>query len=156
MLHYVMSPFCSFTLPSVRLHYTALPYLNLCYTISVTLQYLASPQDFIPCIALPCLALPLIPFHYTTFRSANCCKHLLVNHFLFLVLSYATLHNISITLFNIVDLPPFTMTSDLSPTHSASSPHQRSSHFHDQAIASVPNQFPTSSLSQHGFLSEPP
>ena len=55
-----------------------------------------------------------------------------------------------------VDLPPFATASDPGPAHSASPPHQRSSHLHDRATASVPDKFPTSSLSRHGSLSEPP
>ena len=44
------------------------------------------------------------------------------------------------------DLPPLATTSNSSPAHSASPSLQHSSHLHDQAIASVPDQFLTSSL----------
>ena len=54
------------------------------------------------------------------------------------------------------DLPPFATASDPGPAHSASPPLQRSSDLHDRATASVPDRFPTSSLSRHGSLSEPP
>ena len=41
-----------------------------------------------------------------------------------------------------VDLPSFATASDPGPAHSASPPCQRSSHRHDQATASVPDDFP--------------
>ena len=54
------------------------------------------------------------------------------------------------------DLPPFATASDPGPAHSASPPLQRSSDLHDRATTSIPDRFPTSSLSRHGSLSEPP
>ena len=54
------------------------------------------------------------------------------------------------------DLPPFATASNPGPAHSASPPLQRSSDLHDRATASVPDRFPTSSLSRPGSLSEPP
>ena len=100
MLPHLISHFSSFTLPIVRLHCITLPYVNLCFIIFIMLQYFSYPM--ISSVPLPCLALPHVPLHYTTFCSLDHCKHLLVNHFLFIVSSYATLHNISFTLFNIV------------------------------------------------------
>ena len=54
------------------------------------------------------------------------------------------------------DLPPFATTSDSSPAHSASPLLQHSPHLHNWAINAIPDQFPTSSLSLHGSLSESP
>ena len=66
--------------------YTILIHASLCYNMFHIL--------IISWVPLPCLALPHVTLNYTTFCSPDCCKHLLVNHFLSLVLSHPALHNI--------------------------------------------------------------
>ena len=122
MLHYCI--LCYLTQHYIKLHYitlcclishlislpllyppldsTASLYPTLIYASLCSLRYNIFHILMISSVPLPCLALPHVPLHYTTFCSLDHCKHLLVNHFLFFVLSYATLHNISFTLFNIV------------------------------------------------------
>ena len=107
MLHCITLPCLISHLISVPLLHplldcTASLYPTLIYASLSSLCYNIFHILMISLVPLPCLALPHLTLRYTTFCSPHPCKHLLVKHFLFVVLSYATLHNISFTLFNIV------------------------------------------------------
>ena len=107
MLHYITLP-CLIPHPiSVPLLYpvldsTASLYAMLIYASLCSLCYNMFHILVISWFPLPCFALPHITLPYTTLCSPDRCKHLLVNHFLSLVLSHATLHNIYLSLCNIL------------------------------------------------------